>query len=102
MNWKKTLIIGLLIPSANTVAFIWFSVIALTNRSLSEMFAVPDLIRITVILCPILCVMGLATAVRALRKSLRNPTAWSAALATFATLVLLVYYHHSFLLDILP
>jgi len=73
-TWKKTLVLGLLLPATSTIGFIWLSVIALVHRDIGEGIAAPVLIRPCLVLSPALCAAGLATALLALRKSTSCPT----------------------------
>ena len=99
-TWKKTLVLGLLLPASSTIGFVWLSVIALVHRDIGEAIAAPVLIRLCLVLSPALCAAGLATALLALRKSPRSPTAWTAAVMTAATLILLGCLRQSFFADL--
>jgi len=93
-------VLGLLLPATSTIAFIWLSVVSLVHRNVGARIASPVLIRWCLIVSPVLCVVGLAAALLALRRSLRSPAAWVAAIVTAATLILFVCFRRSLLADL--
>ena len=100
LNKHNMSFIGIALPSVWVGAIVFLVLISFLNRKVSSIIAAENLILLTLIFLPVVCITGAVISIIALAKSKTRKNAFCATVINIALLVCWVYFNKSFLIEL--